>query len=140
MSTAFTENQPGKSVVIALSGWVAVLALLLPVIGPMIDHHYAERLPGHGHVYFGSVELTHEHDLSASHSHAASTVFAVDDSGPSVFPAPAPSWGSKLVISFDRSNGDTPAAIDALSRNLGQRDEQGHAQHEVTPDPEPPKV
>jgi hypothetical protein len=50
--------------------WTAILviALALPSIGPLIDHHFAERNPAHLHV---SVSLDHTHGYGASHAHAA---------------------------------------------------------------------
>ena len=33
---------------------IALYALLLPVAGPLLDHHYVEWQHNHGHFYFGS--------------------------------------------------------------------------------------
>ena len=51
-------------------GWAAVAAAvaLLPAAGPMLDHHYAERQPGHGHLHLGAVS-THHHHPHAHHHH-----------------------------------------------------------------------
>jgi hypothetical protein len=125
---------------IAVAGWFAVFALLLPVAGPIIDHHFAERLPGHGHVYMNGPELLHEHDLSSSHNHTATMVLAVDDTGPSVVPMPAPSWGTKLVISLDQSVNDKLDAFNTRILRLRAPDDRGAAQADVTPDPRPPRA
>ena len=125
---------------IAVAGWFAVFALLLPVAGPIIDHHFAERLPGHGHVYIDGPELSHEHDLSSSHNHTATTVLAVDDTGPSVVPMPAPSRGTKLVTSLDQSGNDKLDAPNARTLRLRPRHDRGAAQADVTPDPRPPRA
>ena len=55
---------------ILASIWTAILvmALALPSIGPMLDHHFAERNPTHRHV---SVALDHAHGYGSSHSHVA---------------------------------------------------------------------
>jgi hypothetical protein len=127
-------------VLIAFAGWIAVFALLFPVAGPIIDHHFAERLPGHGHVYMDGPELSHGHDLSDSHDHTATTVFAVDESGPLVIPVPAPSWSTKLVISMNQSGGDALDPFDALILRLRHHDDRVVAQREVTPDPRPPRA
>jgi|GEM_PF-2479098 hypothetical protein len=129
-----------KRTLVAMAGWFAVFALLLPVAGPIIDHHYAERLPSHGHVYTDGPELSHEHDLSNSHEHSGTTVLAVDESGPSVLPVPATSWSTKLVISLDHSGDDTLSAFDARILRLRPHDDPGHAQHDVTPEPLPPRA
>jgi hypothetical protein len=57
--------------------WVLVLvmALALPSIGPLIDHHFAERNPTHHHV---SVAQDHAHAYGSSHAHVA-TESAPDD-------------------------------------------------------------
>ena len=46
-----------------------VAALALSSLGPMIDHHYAERHPGHGHLFFGAADVSHSHDFDGSHDH-----------------------------------------------------------------------
>lgn len=57
---------------------IALYALLLPVVGPALDHHYAEWQHNHGHVYFGGrAEMglgfhSHVYDGQASHVHRAS--------------------------------------------------------------------
>ena len=55
---------------ILASIWTAILvmALALPSIGPMLDHHFAERNPTHRHV---SVALDHAHGYGSSHLHVA---------------------------------------------------------------------
>ena len=55
---------------ILASIWTAILvmALALPSIGPMLDHHFAERNPTHRHV---SVALDHAHGYGSSHPHVA---------------------------------------------------------------------
>jgi len=47
--------------VVQLLGLLAVLSLTLPLIGPAIDHDFAERQPAHGHVYLGAVNPDHAH-------------------------------------------------------------------------------
>ena len=49
--------------------FAAVLALMLPMAGPLLDHHFAERHPGHTHVYLGEVAPGHLHSYEALHSH-----------------------------------------------------------------------
>lgn len=47
-----------------------VTGLLTPVIGPAVDHHYADRSPAHAHVFVGEETNTHDHSL-ADHDHSA---------------------------------------------------------------------
>ena len=42
-------------------------ALLFPQVGPVIDHHFAERAPLHNHLAPG--KQAHKHRYSTSHSH-----------------------------------------------------------------------
>ena len=43
-------------------------ALLLPAVGPLLDHHYAERVPGHLHL--AGVSAAHAHPYEVDHRHA----------------------------------------------------------------------
>ena len=45
-------------------------ALLLPGVGPLLDHHYAERVPGHLHHYLAGVSAAHAHPYEVDHRHA----------------------------------------------------------------------
>ena len=51
--------------------WVSVAAAvaLLPAVGPLLDHHYAGRQPGHGHLYLGAVLYDHVHGHEVAHTH-----------------------------------------------------------------------
>ncbi len=59
-------------------------ALLLPPLGPLADHHFAERQPGHLHIYLAGVPIQHLHDHEAFHPHASTNVgpVEVENSGP----------------------------------------------------------
>ena len=48
---------------------LSVVALLVTALGPMLDHHYAERHPAHGHLYLGVVIPEHSHPFEHSHIH-----------------------------------------------------------------------
>ncbi len=52
--------------------WLAVAAAvaLLPGVGPLLDHHYAGRQPGHGHLYLGAVLYDHVHGPEVAHTHS----------------------------------------------------------------------
>ena len=52
--------------------WLALLVVFslgLSSLGPMLDHHFAERHPGHGHFYFGAAAADHSHSYDLSHPH-----------------------------------------------------------------------
>ena len=46
-----------------------MLSLFIAVVGPSIDHHFAERLPWHSHL-FERADYEHMHTLG-SHTHTA---------------------------------------------------------------------
>ena len=52
---------------------IALYALLLPVAGPLLDHHYVEWQPNHGHFYFGAegdaVFHLHIYESRGNHGH-----------------------------------------------------------------------
>ena len=52
------------------------LAIALVSLGPLIDHHFAERHPGHQHFYQGSADLSHPHSYENSHPHRYSWVYS----------------------------------------------------------------
>ncbi len=51
-----------------LLAWLLYVAIMFPTIGPVVDHHFAERQPGHLH--HGAVVL-HAHNYGQSHGHTA---------------------------------------------------------------------
>ena len=54
----------------ALSAAVAALLLLLYSVGPVLDHHFAERQPDHTHIYLGTTLPRHVHPYEEPHSHS----------------------------------------------------------------------
>lgn len=49
----------------------AAVAVLMIVIGPAFDHHFAERQAGHGHVFLNDVPFDHDHQVDVEHAHGA---------------------------------------------------------------------
>lgn len=54
---------------IPITALALLAALLVPLLGPLADHHFAERQPGHVHIYVSGVPVQHLHDHEALHSH-----------------------------------------------------------------------
>lgn len=48
---------------------LAVLGLFLPFLGPVADHHFAERHPAHQHLYLGAAVPEHQHRYQTAHRH-----------------------------------------------------------------------
>jgi hypothetical protein len=75
-----------------------VMGLLMPALGPALDHHYADRTPAHAHVFVGEATNLHEHSMS-SHDHSIGE-----------------STGDGLsVVSTSASAAYAPVAIDGAS-------------------------
>ena len=55
-------------------GWMlllafALFALALPIVGPLDDHHFAERSHAHQHIYLDGRPVNHEHEGAAALPH-----------------------------------------------------------------------
>ena len=73
--------------------WPVGLALVmaaLPFLGPVIDHHFAERQPYHAHL---GADVGHEHDYASMHAHL------VDETAESLLPTG--SGGGIALYSFE---------------------------------------
>ena len=64
-------------VILSLTALALLVALLTPLLGPLVDHHFAERQPGHLHIYLGGVPVQHLHDHQAYHTHHDPTVDSI---------------------------------------------------------------
>ena len=49
---------------------LSIFLLLLPALGPQLDHHFAERRPDHSHVYLGAPSPEHSHPFEEGGHHA----------------------------------------------------------------------
>jgi hypothetical protein len=47
----------------------ALSVLFMPFLGPIVDHHFAERQYNHGHIFLRSVDVEHIHFYEADHAH-----------------------------------------------------------------------
>lgn len=49
----------------------ALFALVLPIVGPLDDHHFAERAHNHDHIYLNGAAVNHDHayGIAAPHAH-----------------------------------------------------------------------
>lgn len=66
--------------------FVALIALLLPVVGPAVDHHFFERFAVHAHVYLDEPVLDHGHYYDADSENAdvdSGSFVATSGDGPS---------------------------------------------------------
>ncbi|MBI4202214.1 MAG: hypothetical protein HY532_03755, partial [Chloroflexi bacterium] len=49
--------------------WAAILALVYGSLGPLVDHHFMERLPFHGHVFLMANPGFHLHPGVYAHTY-----------------------------------------------------------------------
>lgn len=47
----------------------ALFALALPIVGPLDDHHFAERTHTHAHIYLNGRPIPHDHAYATGSSH-----------------------------------------------------------------------
>ena len=60
-----------RKALLAVTAVALLTTLLVPLFGPLVDHHFAERQPGHMHLYLTGVPIQHLHHHEAFHSHEA---------------------------------------------------------------------
>ena len=58
-----------QHLVVSALALLVVFSLALSWMGPMLDHHFAERHPGHQHIYLGVANPEHSHEFQLFHSH-----------------------------------------------------------------------
>ncbi len=63
------KNAAAQSLTFPALALLAVGVLLLPSLGPLLDHHFAERHPAHGHLYLGGAGPEHSHPFEHPHVH-----------------------------------------------------------------------
>lgn len=63
-------KQRGLSRLLAVT---AACALFLSFYGPLLDHHFTERLAEHSHIYLGALSVEHVHPYEVPHSHLKGT-------------------------------------------------------------------
>lgn len=76
-----------------LAGWwltaIAASVLVLPSIGPLLDHHFVERLPDHAHSYTGETNPAHVHpyEMPGHFGHGALSRDMLLEAGDAVYMA-----------------------------------------------------
>ena len=104
MEERFTVGRVLRAVLSALFTTAATAAVFLPTLGPLLDHHYAERLPNHTHLYFGPGDTNHVHPFEVQgHFHYHSLEEPTD--------------GIVYLASYD---GSSPVMIDATVHAIQQ--------------------
>ena len=75
--TAGVQAFPHSLRQLALQSLAVLVAatLALSSLGPLLDHHFAERHPGHSHLFFGTAGMVHSHDFQRSHDHHGSWMY-----------------------------------------------------------------
>ena len=104
MEENLTVGRVLRALLSALFTTAAMAAVFLPTLGPLLDHHYAERLPNHTHLYFGPGGPNHVHPFEVQgHFH--------------YHPFEGPTDGIVYLASYD---GSAPVMIDATVHAIQQ--------------------
>lgn len=64
---------------LARIGAVLALVLAFQVTGPLLDHHFLERLPTHVHHFMDGVPRSHDHPADGLHAHDATSTEGSSD-------------------------------------------------------------
>ena len=120
----------------AVVAWIMGLALLAPFAGPALDHHFAERQPGHAHAFLSGV-VEHGHDPLQPHLHgpgegAGDGVVSLLDSTVSPGASQSPSALAPESTSLASLSRPLPAITDGGSQRPNE--------HITAPPPEPPRA
>lgn len=93
--------------------YIAIIAVLMPVAGPAIDHHFFERFAFHAHVYLGDPDLDHGHVYDSDSNSASS-----DSDNYIATSGDGPSTGNSTLVANDLANIDalTPPEDGVLNR------------------------
>ena len=100
---------------VPLASLLVVFSLSLSWFGPMLDHHFAERHPGHRHIYLGAAAGAHSHSYEGVHSHDSRELLRA-------MTGDAPTGDSSGVVVLSPSDGIghgaaqliVPATVDTL--------------------------
>ena len=104
MEERLTVGRVLRALLSAMFTTAATAAVFLPTLGPLLDHHYAERLPNHTHLYFGQADYDHVHPFEMQdHYH--------------YYPDEIPPDGIVFLASYD---GSSPVMIDATVHAVQQ--------------------
>jgi len=78
------------------------VSFVLTSLGPVLDHHFAERNPLHAHLYFGAAERRspHSHPYETPHDHASHRHQKASSSSGSTTVYLSPSDGLAQVITL----------------------------------------
>lgn len=88
----------------------ALTALFLPLFGPLMDHHFAERQPGHAHIYLDGPAHKHLHSYETYDHHLTrSTAGSYDDAG---------QFGAVVILTDTHGLGSGPAGAPAYLRTM----------------------
>ena len=80
-----TGRDRAKFPALAALALLAVGVLMLPSLGPLLDHHFAERQPGHTHWYRGAAGAEHSHPFEDFHIHYDAMYDSADGGGIAFF-------------------------------------------------------
>ena len=93
---------------------LAALALWFSAYAPLLDHHFAERLPGHAHVYPKGSLIDHEHSYEQPHSHPPSAGTSALAESRSPIAVPSGHAGGGVISAFMVDTAVLPSIVGPL--------------------------
>ena len=112
-----------------------VVSMLAPAVGAVMDHHFPERQPGHGHL---GRPVTHAHGYGRDHSHYDGHRDAASGETVAVYDYKAGSPTSSGVVADDKALLAFLLFQPELLLLLPQMSPSRAAQNYVTPPGKPP--
>ncbi len=142
MNATHTSPQHETSRLRWLFALAALTAMLAPLAGAALDHHFAERQPGHTHVYLDGADLSggHDHAYVANHPHEYESLIAVSSNDVLVSAVPSQVPFSKLVVFIGRITGENDGSDRAWNHLRPSGDEAVPGQHADEVEPNPPRA
>lgn len=138
-------------------GWMlalaaALFALALPIVGPLDDHHFAERSHNHDHIYLNGAPVAHDHAYEgvALHAHQETGPQFLrssgrEDAGDVLYLAP--SAAGLTLAALNASYHPAPEALRPPPPSQGRDNplerfapSSGHARGTNIPPPLPPPI
>ena len=107
----YASGSIGRLIAMQSLSLILVVAIALMSLGPMLDHHFAERHPGHQHVFLGAADSSHSHTFDKSHAHYGSWMYGP---APSSFSS-SPSGESASIIFLMPNDGAGNGATDIVA-------------------------
>lgn len=103
---------------------LALWAFFSPALGPMMDHHFAERQHSHAHIYFGPPDVEHVHPYQDHHIHRL-IQWANDNGMSDGLPGPTLPIDTVYLTPQDGMGQDSLASLTPATQSMDAFPDQG---------------